>query len=133
MVHPSAKRHLSLPGADRSARQAAGHIRRLRLLVLLILWVIMGCSPPPATPSPPPPDSGGSALFPTLPPRLELGGSDQVMTMRLPGKIDSVDLAVHPVSGWPAVVASQHWSLSRDGVSAFARVYNPKVRFVLPK
>ena len=106
------------------------HLRDRPILagLLILLTVAAACSPTPPTPYVPPPVSGGGPAFPTQLPRIELGGSDQVMTMRLPGKIDALDLAVHPISGWPAVIAWQHWSLSTDGVAAFARIYNPKAR-----
>src|SRR5262249_47584211 len=89
---------------------------------------LAGCAPAPATPLVAPPMANDGPHYPTQPPRIELGGSDTVMAMRLPGTVDALDLAVHPIAGWPAVVARQHWTPSTDRPPAFARVYNPRAR-----
>lgn len=63
---------------------------------------------------------------PTQRPLLELGGSDVTMSMRFPGDVQNIDLAVHPNIGWPAVIVVQGFDFSTDPFRVYARVYNPK-------
>lgn len=73
------------------------------------------------TPVPPPP------AYPTLESRPWQTGSDRDTTLHLPAAVLTLDLAVHPTEGWPAL-GSVVWSGTNDPERVMLSVYNPLAR-----
>jgi hypothetical protein len=62
---------------------------------------------------------------PTRPVVLEQAESDPRTVMRLPGVILSLDMAVHPTEGWPAI-ATVRWPFpGQDAREVYVSVFNP--------
>jgi hypothetical protein len=68
------------------------------------------------------------APYPTQQARERGGGSVPQTVLRVPSAALSLDLAVHPGDGWPAVAAIDVPLISRDGARVYGRVFNPLKR-----
>jgi hypothetical protein len=88
------------------------------------------CTPVPGAPTliPYPTPLPTRPAYPTMEPQLIHGGSSGQTVLQLPGVLLTIDLAVHPTEGWPAVAALLWPGVTRDPRQAFVRVMDPRTQ-----
>lgn len=96
------------------------------ILFFIVLIALTGCGTyPAATPTPWPTKIPTAVAFATPEARAVQGGQPANALLQLPGKVYQIDLAVHPLDGWPIIGAMSRFAATTDPIQVYAQVYNP--------
>ena len=99
-------------------------MRIARAIGIMLVLLLAGCGTYTPRYGSPVEAAAPAAGTPTPPVLQDNSGSDPVRVLR-PGFVQDVNIATHPVTGWPAVAATAKYDQTDQPSMVVARVYHP--------